>query len=308
MAGPPTSSTNCQSGERHTVKLELWIGTAAVASALLLWVLLWTALTHYRFHSYHRKAGRSYPPLGLAGWLNFYWRTTVSVVLMCWWTLRALFSDGLRYPAGRRSGRPVLCVHGFHMTGGSMWGLRRTLEECGRPTRAVFLGIPPTSTDTYARSLEKVMRSLLEELPGEGLDVVAHSMGGLVLRLVLARQSDLAARVGKVVTLGTPHHGTAILRWVRRGPAHTMMSRDAPFLRSLPEFEQSAPETVVTTVATAHDLIVYPVETAHLRSARQITLEGVAHLGLLTNRGVRDLVAEVLGGGPESGRKDGRRQ
>jgi pimeloyl-ACP methyl ester carboxylesterase len=276
------------------MRVEVLLAAGIAGGTVALWIMLWIAFTHARFHSYHRNAGHSYPALGFVGWASFYLRTVLSILRLSWWWIRGAFSDGLRLPSGERTGGPVLCIHGFHLTGGAMWGIRRTLEGRGRATRAVFLGIPYRSPEAYARSLAKAMWRLLEEMPGEQLDVVAHSMGGLILRLVLGQNPELAARIRRVVTLGSPHHGTAFLRWIRRGPVYRMMSLSAQFLQTLPTFEQTVPEAAVTTVATAHDLVVYPVESAHLAGARQVTLKGVGHVGLLTEDRVRERIADWL--------------
>ena len=273
----------------------LSLALALLALVALGWVVLWLAFTHRRFHNFHRREGRSYPPLGVSGWVVFYARTVGSILCLGAWMIRAWRADGLRVPAGEVTGGPVLCVHGFHLGSTSQWGHRQSLEARGRPTRAVFLGPPYRSHDVYARSLLRTFRALREERPGEPIDVVAHSMGGLIVRLVLSREPELAAGIRRIVTLGTPHHGTALLRWFRSGPVYRMMSRESEFLRELPDFAASAPQAEVLTVATAHDQVVYPVETAHLPGAEQVTLEGVGHVGMLTERAVRARVAEWLG-------------
>lgn len=264
------------------------------AGAWLATVVLWTAVAHARFHAFHRRERLSYPRLGLRGWARLYLRTVVSVALVWAFWLRSFLGGSPRAVAGRSSWEPVLCVHGFFMGKSSLWGLRRSLESRGRRTEGAFLGLPYRGPGTYARSLRRRMEELLEATPDARLDVVAHSMGGLVLRQVLAQAPDLAARVGRVITLGTPHHGTGLLRRLRFGPVYRMMARGAPYLEELPTFAESAPHAEVTTVASRHDLVVYPVETAHLDGAERITLEGIGHLGLLTEREVHELVGERL--------------
>lgn len=46
--------------------------------------------------------------------------------------------------------------------------------------------------------------------PGEKIHIIAHSMGGLDSRYLLATGGGFAARVATLTTLGTPHHGTPI--------------------------------------------------------------------------------------------------
>ncbi|MFJ9822187.1 lipase family alpha/beta hydrolase [Streptomyces sp. NPDC101151] len=43
---------------------------------------------------------------------------------------------------------------------------------------------------------------------GQPVHLVAHSMGGLVVRTALMRHPDLWNRIGKIVFLGTPHYGS----------------------------------------------------------------------------------------------------
>ena len=264
------------------------------ALAVLGWILSWTTFTHLRWTHFYHRIGEEPPPLDGQGWPRFYLRTMRASVVLLWWLFLHLFQNGLRPPVGKMTGPPVLCVHGFHMTGSCMWGIRRYLEARGRPTRSVFLGEPYRSAGVYAKSLTRAMRDLQRQFNGEGIDVVAHSMGGLITRKVLADDPALAADVGRIVTLGSPHHGTGLLSWIRFGPVYEMMSLDSDFIKELPDFQTSAPSAEVTTVATEQDLIVYPVATCYLRGSRQVTLNGIGHLGLLTEPEVMGLVAEAL--------------
>src|SRR4051812_38613348 len=51
--------------------------------------------------------------------------------------------------------------------------------------------------------------SLLRELPGDRVNVIAHSMGGLDARFAISRLG-LAGKVVSLVTIGTPHLGTPL--------------------------------------------------------------------------------------------------
>jgi triacylglycerol lipase len=51
--------------------------------------------------------------------------------------------------------------------------------------------------------------SLVRELPGQRVNVIAHSMGGLDARYAIS-QLGLADRVASLVTIGSPHHGTPL--------------------------------------------------------------------------------------------------
>ncbi|MCP3962818.1 MAG: hypothetical protein GY719_33690 [bacterium] len=273
-----------------------WILVALVAALLAMPVgqLVWVPLTHFRFVLYYRSQGIEAPSLGVAGNLLYHWRALAANLTMAWWMVRAFGRNGLKQPADTVTGPPVLCVHGYLRNGTCMWGIRRALERRGRPTRAVSMGLPFRRVEGYAPKLEAVLRELVDAFPGEKIDAVAHSMGGIVLRLVLAGNPDLAAAVGRVVTLGSPHRGTAAVRGVSLAPEAHQLAIGSAFLASLPDFRDSAPEAELVTCAAELDFIVYPKSTSHPPGSRAVDFEDPSHPGLVTNREVIAFVAETL--------------
>ena len=273
---------------------------AALAAVVLLAVpvsqAVWLPLTHLRFNRYHRRQGSAMPSLGSVATLAYYWRALVANLLMAWWFFRAFGRNGLRRPAGEVTGPPVLCVHGFLRNGTCMWGLRRALEHRGRPTRAVSMGRPFRPIERYAPPLERALRELVGAHPEEAVDIVAHSMGGVILRLVLAQHPRLASAVGRIVTLGSPHHGTAAVRGTRGAPESRQLDPGSRFLASLPVFSDSAPQSRIFTAAAERDFVVYPKTTSHLPGSRAVDFPEISHPGLLTESEVIRYVVEVLDG------------
>jgi triacylglycerol lipase len=53
------------------------------------------------------------------------------------------------------------------------------------------------------------LRALVDQLPGDRVNVIAHSMGGLDARYAISRLG-LSDRVAALVTIGTPHFGTPL--------------------------------------------------------------------------------------------------
>ncbi len=227
-------------------------------------IILWIALFHWLHARYHRSHGLSLRSIGLAGHFDYYRQLLFATLLISWWTVRAAGRNGLRRPTGKKTGPPVLCIHGFFRNGGCTWGIRRFLERHGRPTLAVSMGRPFRPIERYAPTLESALRELIDAFPGERIDVIAHSMGGVILRLVLSRRPDLAVAVGRIVTLGSPHRGTALVNSLALAPEHRQLEPGSTFLEQLPDFRSSAPEAEVTTVATERDFIVYPRDSSHL--------------------------------------------
>lgn len=251
-----------------------------VASAAIAAVL---AFHHLRYVRYHRDRGRE-APAGLE-WVAFELRDGL---VLGWWYLRGFFGDGGR--GGH--GRPVVCIHGYTQAGANFVGLRAHLR---RPSVAISLQHRFAPLRWYAARLEGKLQAYCRAHP-DGIDVVAHSMGGVVLRMVLDRRPDLAAVVRVAVTLGTPHRGTAAGRGLGWTPEIRALKRRSALLAQLPALPALVPHGRVVTVASTADTVVYPVETALADGAEPVVLDGVGHAGLLTDRGVFEVVRRALDG------------
>ena len=86
-----------------------------------------------------------------------------------------------------------------------------------------YYDLDPRSLENYGEQLMRLIALIEKAMTkgGEsfsGVDIVAHSMGGLVVRAALkAMEGNAKEKINKIVTLGTPHRGIAfqgIPRWV----------------------------------------------------------------------------------------------
>lgn len=258
------------------------------ASTTLMAVVGWLQVSHLRFATYHRFKGLDLPHIGVGEYLALHLRELFAWITLGWWALTASLRDGLIRPA-EVTGPTVLCVHGFTQNGSNFWGIRRALRRAGRPSRAVFLGFPFRRLSGYAPRLE----SALDGLQGP-VDVVCHSMGGIILRLALQRRPELASRIRRIVTLGSPHRGTAAGRGLPIAADVRELGRSSAVLAELPSFAELAPQAEVTTVAGVRDLVVYPQSSALLAGSHQVVLPGVGHGGLLVHRVAVEAVLNAL--------------
>jgi triacylglycerol esterase/lipase EstA (alpha/beta hydrolase family) len=121
--------------------------------------------------------------------------------------------------------------------------------------------------------------------------IVAHSMGGLVARAWM-RDHGTAA-LARLITLGTPHHGTALARF-GLGRNAVQMRTGSAWLRLLSAGEDPAARALVTSLYTHHDNIVSPRESGHLPGARNLEFGGVGHVALGSNPRVLAAVMQEL--------------
>jgi pimeloyl-ACP methyl ester carboxylesterase len=118
-------------------------------------------------------------------------------------------------------GRVLLFIHGTASQGHKAFGatpLPLMQELAKRYGGRVIAFEHPTLSVSPLVNAQWLARTLVEQLPpGVGLDVdiVAHSRGGLVARLLCEQASRLGLdttrwRVGQAVLVATPNHGTAL--------------------------------------------------------------------------------------------------
>ena len=100
----------------------------------------------------------------------------------------------------------MVCVHGLWMTGLEMTLLRRRLRACGFEVRQFRY---PSVRRAPAENAARLAR-FVAGLQADIVHFVAHSLGGIVVLHLLARQADLPP--GRVVMLGTPLRGSRVAR------------------------------------------------------------------------------------------------
>jgi triacylglycerol esterase/lipase EstA (alpha/beta hydrolase family) len=103
---------------------------------------------------------------------------------------------------------PVLLLHGFLGTRGSVFLLERRLAADGLSVFSFSLGSLNTrDIRSSAFLLHEKVESILERTPARRIDIVGHSMGGLI-GLYYVKRLRGHEKVRKLVMMGTPQRGT----------------------------------------------------------------------------------------------------
>jgi triacylglycerol lipase len=191
---------------------------------------------------------------------------------------------------------PVLLIHGFLGTRGSMYLLERRLFEDGLCVFSFNLGT--FNTRDIRRSaflIHRKIERILAQTPVDKIDIIGHSMGGLI-GLYYIKKLGGHARVRKLVMMGTPVGGTwvALAGIMTLGLWSTSSWQLLPRSRFLDELMQGPmpPDTEVHTLAAARDWVC-PLPSTRLRGAAAVTVP-MGHSSLVVSADVYKRLINIL--------------
>jgi pimeloyl-ACP methyl ester carboxylesterase len=205
----------------------------------------------------------------------------------------------LFYFVGRRlasgHGIPVVVVHGYTQNRVDFLRIARGLARAGLGPVYGFNYPWFASVHANAARLARFCDSVRRETGAARVDLVAHSLGGLVALEYLHEAGPQHVR--RLVTIASPHAGIA---W--RGPivgaGGAQLRRGSAFLV---ERASRAVPVPCLSVFSSHDNLVHPSTSAMLapRGGRDHAVGDVAHLAILFDPRVVRAVVDFLAA-PES--------
>ncbi|MDP2344570.1 MAG: hypothetical protein Q8O67_26705 [Deltaproteobacteria bacterium] len=190
----------------------------------------------------------------------------------------------------------VVLVHGACADGTCTTGWRRALIAAGvnAPILAPDHGLVVRSLSVHVARTAAFIDRVRRRSPGARLVFVGHSMGGLVIRQLLADDDVLRAATLGVITVASPHCGTASLRWVPFDAVSTLghLQVGHAGLAGLPALEKLVARSAF--IASAVDVIVYPKTTSLPEGATVFSFDDVGHAALLVDAAVATQVAALV--------------
>ena len=206
-------------------------------------------------------------------------------------------------PVAQDAQPPVLLVPGYGGSTSELGTLVDALRAGGRTARIVELGRRSTGDlHDQADVLDRAVREVLDDTGADSVDLVGYSAGGVTVRVWLAdhRGGGVARRV---VTLGSPHHGTAVAGLAADvapdscPTACQQLAPDSDLLRELNAHDETPAGPLWVSIWTDDDKTVVPPTSGRLTGAVAFSVQSVcpgdkvSHAGLPSDPAV---VATVL--------------
>jgi triacylglycerol esterase/lipase EstA (alpha/beta hydrolase family) len=191
---------------------------------------------------------------------------------------------------------PVLLIHGFLGTRGSMFPLERRLNADGICVFSFNLGT--FNTRDIRRSaflIHRKIESILAQTPVKRIDIIGHSMGGLI-GLYYVKKLGGADKVRKLVMMGTPQKGTwsalaGVLTLGLWSASSWQLLPRSDFLREL-DHGPLPPSVDYYTIAADRDWVCPPASTP-LDGATSISVP-MGHSSLVVSDEVYDRILWAL--------------
>ena len=210
-------------------------------------------------------------------------------------------------PAQDRPG-PVVLVPGYGGSTSSLDSLAARIRADGRA--ATVIQLPGSGTGSLLDDVA-VLNSAVDSYLRRGapsVDVVGYSAGGVVA-LIWARHDDGAARARRIITLGSPFHGTSLAaagEALVPGACPVACQQLVPGSPLLNSLGVSDPAGLPRWLSlwTIDDQVVMPPDSARLAGAIDVGVQSVcpaariSHSELPTNPAVVAMVLQALGRGP----------
>lgn len=196
---------------------------------------------------------------------------------------------------------PILLIHGFLGTRGSMYPLERRLNADGLCVFSFNLGtFNVRDIRRSAFLIHRKVEAILAQAPVKKIDIIGHSMGGLI-GLYYVKKLGGHEKVRKLVMMGTPAQGT----WAALAGVATLGLWSASSWQLLPrshflkELQAGPlpPDVQYYSISAARDWVCPPAST-RVDGAIQISVP-LGHSSLVVSEEVYERILWALRHEPE---------
>jgi pimeloyl-ACP methyl ester carboxylesterase len=187
--------------------------------------------------------------------------------------------------------KPVILVHGYTQNRADFVYLSRFLRARGLGPIYGFNYFSFADIRKSGKLLAAFVERVCKDTGSGTVDLVCHSMGGLVARRCIGLAPD---RVRRCVTIASPHSGVGFHRLPIVGRGGRQLRAGTRFLMELSGAPLGVP---MLSIFSTHDNIVAPAHSAASLEpwgGRDFVVDHVGHLTILFDKRVATAVADFL--------------
>lgn len=212
----------------------------------------------------------------------------------------ALYPFGIQRSSRRTPREPdqrtIVLVHGYLANRSTLYPLAAYLRLRGAKQVLSFNYSSTLGVEQAARALREYLR---RHVQGGRIDLVCHSLGGLVARLYIQELGG-ARRVDQCITLGTPHRGTYNSYWLNSRVGDELRPDSSLLSRLNGSRPGDSRVRFLSLIAGSDTLVVPRVFASH---EREVHLPDLGHVSMLFSPRVLRTVADSLLVGEATGRE-----
>lgn len=267
---------------RHSARALFWRGVLAMASDAMMVTGVYPLVPHAALALQRRRRGATGGGVTVA---LREWALALGVS-----AARPLGFLGLPGRGGHGP-RPVILLHGYAMNRANFLPLALRLARAGLGPVIGFEYWTLGKTASAARRLAAFVDEVRAHTGAATVDIIGHSMGGVVGRYYVALGGGDGA-VANLVTLGTPHLGTEASAVGIGRPIRELMGNSSLLTRLATA--KRPQHTRITVIWSRADALVPSAREAHLAGTDELIFDDLGHLGLLASRRVATAIIERL--------------
>jgi pimeloyl-ACP methyl ester carboxylesterase len=193
-------------------------------------------------------------------------------------------------PSGDYAGRPIIMVHGYGMSRACFRVLAARLAGQDLGPIYGFEYLTSDSIPEGARGLAEMVERVASTHATEEVDVIGHSLGGLVSRYYVVCGGG-ARRVKNLITIGSPHSGIATPQWLF-GKMRRELAIRSEVIREM-DAAPVPPEPRLLAIGSDADTLVRG-RYSGFQGAEHILYDDLGHLELLVDDRVATVCIERL--------------
>lgn len=215
-------------------------------------------------------------------------------------------SVGTVTASGDRTTHGVLLVHGLGMAGIGMAGIQAYLAGQGVPN-VETIDLPGAGITSTMEEMAAAVAQHIQAMQAKGItkvDLVGHSMGGLVIREYLRTRRDTSVAVPTLITVATPNHGNgsvaSLLEKVGMKSAISQMASNSDFIATI-NASAFPSGTRAYGLWTKSDDVVHPAESCLLPGGENFVFDVGpigAHVAMALHPSSLEAIHKLLVGAP----------